>query len=326
MAVEFDQNANNAIDVGFLGGDEILEAMVTAYPDLTITFDSEPTDAQKKTLTSLGFKLRNILWTDTGNDILSLFDFTVTPSASSADISSLTLDMNSPSHSPTATSITLERQGSLNINTSFTITPSGSSITLSTGAILDMVNATLSPTVTSTELAIADVVASGGTEGLSSVYYLGGTGYYVLAQSFTPSFTGTVTRIDIDCRSRRDGAWSSGNGDLRLSLYSDSSGEPGTLLSSVTLDDFRTAGPDSFEYVTWDGFSQAVTASTKYWIVGFLVNQAADTAYAWQGSTTSTYSGGNMMYATAAVATEATLPAAWTSEATWDINFKVFIK
>lgn len=83
-----------------------------------------------------------------------------------------------------------------------------------------------------------------------------------LAQSFTPILTGPIGKIAV--KVKKVGSPVSG---LRVAIFSNSGGKPGTLLTSVTLNPAYLPANNS----SWTWFNLAspytVTASTTYWLV-----------------------------------------------------------
>jgi hypothetical protein len=78
-----------------------------------------------------------------------------------------------------------------------------------------------------------------------------GGGYFALAQ-FTAEATGAITQIRVKCAS---------SGNIKLAIYSDISGEPGTLLGAVNTPTTVNAGWNTITFP-----STHVDAGTKYWL------------------------------------------------------------
>lgn len=78
------------------------------------------------------------------------------------------------------------------------------------------------------------------------------------AQSFTANATGTLTKISLAVK-----LYSGVTGNLKVRIYSDNAGSPGTLLyTATTVQVTNTA----YQYIDVT-VNQAVTNTTKYWIV-----------------------------------------------------------
>ncbi len=65
-----------------------------------------------------------------------------------------------------------------------------------------------------------------------------------------------------------------GTGDLRLALYSDSAGKPGTEIEGI-----NSSGAPSATWQTITGFASSTTAGTTYWIVARNMNGTAASNY-----------------------------------------------
>lgn len=102
-----------------------------------------------------------------------------------------------------------------------------------------------------------------------------------LAQKFTTAEAGKLPRLDI--RLKNDAA---ATGVIRVELYSDASGTPGTLLASSSLASSDVGSDYAYEEVR---FAQAPTLadSTDYWIVIY-VQATGSGSYKWSSTTTGT--------------------------------------
>lgn len=102
-----------------------------------------------------------------------------------------------------------------------------------------------------------------------------------LAQTFTAGATGRLTKVEVNLKNS-----ASATGVIRIAIYDDDGGEPGTLLSESTI-----AASDltsSYAYVTVrfpDAPSQ--TSAAVYWIVAY-VQSTGSGSYKWSSTTSAT--------------------------------------
>lgn len=103
----------------------------------------------------------------------------------------------------------------------------------------------------------------------------------LLAQQFTAANSGRLTKLDI--RLKNDAA---ATGTVVISLYTDNSGEPGTLVASTSV--APASITDSYAYLSFRFASApSLTASTVYWIVAS-VQATGSGSYKWSSTTSAT--------------------------------------
>lgn len=81
------------------------------------------------------------------------------------------------------------------------------------------------------------------------------------AQSFTPATSGTISSVQVGI-STKDGSPTDG---LILEISTDSSGHPGTLLTSLTVSQASLSTTDSYNTFIF-GSPASVSASSLYWL------------------------------------------------------------
>lgn len=103
----------------------------------------------------------------------------------------------------------------------------------------------------------------------------------LLAQPFTTASAGALTRLDINLKNA-----SAATGTVIISIYSDTSGSPSTLISSTSVDPSLLTSSytyDPFRYAS----APTLANSTKYWIIASV--QATGTgSYSWSSTTSAT--------------------------------------
>lgn len=126
-----------------------------------------------------------------------------------------------------------------------------------------------------------------------------------LAQSFTPATTGRLTKLDVNLKNDN-----SGTGTPLIEVWTDASGEPGTMVARTSID--ASLLTDTYQYLTARFFEPPlVVSSTTYWIV-LRVQATGSNNYSWSSTTnattalSSTNSGGT-----------------WTAEP-FDLNFRQY--
>lgn len=126
-----------------------------------------------------------------------------------------------------------------------------------------------------------------------------------IAQKITASSTGRVTRIDVNLKTT-----ATSTGTLLVQLYSDDSGEPGTLLAASSVNPPAVAS--SYDYVpVYFMDAPSVTSGDVIWVV---VTAQSDTTGAYNISSTTS--------ATTALYRDGTTT--WTT-ATWAVNIKAYV-
>ena len=136
----------------------------------------------------------------------------------------------------------------------------------------------------SQEVIVAKKKASGACN-TASTYCIGITGseenlspnYYYVATAFTMGETATVCSIDLEFKKGV-----TPTGTYKAGIYSNNSGEPGTLIGSWsdnrTVSDLTT----SYAYTNMTktgGLGAALTASTLYWIVVYASGYLQDNLF-----------------------------------------------
>lgn len=88
-------------------------------------------------------------------------------------------------------------------------------------------------------------------------------GYYTfIGNQFTASESSTICRVDL--RLNRFGTPAAGT--LKVEIWTDNSGDPGTKISeSSTVD--RTTIASGVNYQTFEGLSASLTSSSVYWVM-----------------------------------------------------------
>lgn len=103
----------------------------------------------------------------------------------------------------------------------------------------------------------------------------------LLAQKFTAGTSGRLTKLDINLKND-----ASATGTVIVSLYTNSSGAPGTLLASTSV--AASAVTSSYTYLSFRFASAPVLAATTvYWIVASVQATGSD-SYKWSSTTSAT--------------------------------------
>lgn len=126
-----------------------------------------------------------------------------------------------------------------------------------------------------------------------------------LAQKFTTSSVGSLTRLDVNLKNA-----ASATGTIVAALYSDAAGSPSTLMATTTV--AVTSLTAGYAYATFRFASAPVlTTSTSYWIVLY-VQATGSGSFSWSSTTAST---------TAKTSTNSGVT--WSS-ASFSLNFKEY--
>lgn len=102
-----------------------------------------------------------------------------------------------------------------------------------------------------------------------------------LAQPFTTANAGALTRLDINIKNA-----SSATGTVVISIYTDSAGSPGVLLSSTSVDPSLITGSYTYGPFRYASTPTLINA-TKYWIVAS-IQAVGSGSYDWSSSTSAT--------------------------------------
>lgn len=102
-----------------------------------------------------------------------------------------------------------------------------------------------------------------------------------LAQPFTTGSAGAAIRLDINLKNA-----ASATGTVLISLYTDNSGVPGTLLSTTSVDPSLLTSSYAYEPFRYAS-SPTLLISTKYWIVAH-VQFVGTGSYSWSSNTSAT--------------------------------------
>lgn len=126
-----------------------------------------------------------------------------------------------------------------------------------------------------------------------------------LAQIFTAGANGSLSKVEINVKNA-----SSATGVIMVEVWSNSSGEPGVMLTSSSLT--PSSLTSSYQYLTARFHEPVVVASsTSYWIVAY-VQSVGSNSYSWSGTTNAT---------TALVSADS--GSTWSSTA-FSLNFKQY--
>ena len=101
-----------------------------------------------------------------------------------------------------------------------------------------------------------------------------------VAEAFTPTADATVTKIETSA-----GRQSSGSGGFEISLYSDASGVPGTVLQTTHVTNLPQYGQCCDVSTATFSTGVPVTAGAQYWVVVSTTSQDPD-IYAWAFNST----------------------------------------
>jgi hypothetical protein len=132
----------------------------------------------------------------------------------------------------------------------------------------------------------------------------GGADNRVRCGRFQAPADGTITDMGIYCNA-------GGAGNMEFGIYSDNSGEPGTLLEKCSP---FAKGTDA-GYKTASGFSTSITNGTYYWLAWAMDNTTADT------NMLGDLTGGTMRYETGITSLEST----WDTASDTSSSFKCSI-
>jgi hypothetical protein len=101
-----------------------------------------------------------------------------------------------------------------------------------------------------------------------------------VAEAFTPAANATVTKIQTSA-----GRQSAGSAGFEISLYSDASGVPGSVLATTHVSNLPTYGTCCALSTATFSSGVPVTAGTQYWVVVSTTSQDTD-IYAWAFNST----------------------------------------
>jgi hypothetical protein len=87
--------------------------------------------------------------------------------------------------------------------------------------------------------------------------------FNAVAMGFTPSFTASLTNINVGM------GWLSGTNSLVLSLDADQSGAPGAVIASWTLNNLPSFGSCCAASTLFAASPIPLTAGNRYWVVAF---------------------------------------------------------
>lgn len=102
-----------------------------------------------------------------------------------------------------------------------------------------------------------------------------------IAQKYTAGANGNLTRVDLNLKNV-----ASGTGPLIVAIYSNNSGNPGTLLATSSIP--NSSITSSYQYLTARFIEAPVqVSSTVYWIVCYVQSDGSN-SYDWSSSTSAT--------------------------------------
>lgn len=102
-----------------------------------------------------------------------------------------------------------------------------------------------------------------------------------LAQKFTTSSAGRLTSVTLNLKNPNGGT-----GTVKVEVYTDDSGEPGTLIATSSIDSGDLTSSYGYKEA-WFIEAPEITTSTAYWIVAYIQTNGSG-VYNWSSTTNST--------------------------------------